>query len=139
MGERGGRGDLLQQLRGNNTPTGHYKALLPTPTTDMVTNRTKPYAQGGTPLTMALMPTPPVCGNYNRAGLSKASGDGLITHLKRSQLLPSPGASDARNASDYSDGLRGHSPQLRHLGNGRLNPRFVESMMRMPPNWTLPD
>lgn len=113
--------------------------LLPTPTTDMVSNRTKPYAQGGMPLTLALMPTPTVCGNYNAKGASPTSGDGLITHLKRVALLPSPGASDARNASDYSDCSRGHSPQLRHLGSGRLNPRFVESMMRLPQDWTLPD
>ena len=85
---------------------------------------------------MALMPTPTVCGNYNAKGASPTIGDGLITHLKRGALLPSPGASDARNASDYSDGSRGHSPQLRHLGTGLLNPRFVESMMRLPSGWT---
>lgn len=83
-----------------------------------------------------LMPTPTVSGNYNRRGASKSSGDGLITHLKRSRLLPTPVARDGRKASDYSDGSRGHSPRLCDLGNGRLNPRFVESMMRIPQDWT---
>lgn len=51
-------------------------------------------------------------------------------------LLPTPQAQDSRNCADYSDGSRGHSPQLRHLGSGRLNPRFVEWMMGLPPGWT---
>lgn len=51
-------------------------------------------------------------------------------------LLPTPQAQDHRNCADYSDGSRGHSPQLRHLGSGRLNPRFVEWMMGYPPGWT---
>lgn len=51
-------------------------------------------------------------------------------------LLPTPQAEDHRNCADYSDGSRGHSPQLRHLGSGRLNPRFVEWMMGLPPGWT---
>jgi hypothetical protein len=142
MGDRGGRGDLLQQLRGNNSPTGHYKALLPTPTTDMVTNRIKPYAQGGTPLTMALMPTPTVqdAEQAGGAGCIDRGNRGLSLYAAAKRgLLPSPGASDARNAADYSNGSRDHSPQLRHLGSGRLNPRFVESMMRLPQDWTLPD
>lgn len=51
-------------------------------------------------------------------------------------LLPTPQAQDSRNCADYSDGSRGHSPQLRHLGSGRLNPRFVEWMLGLPPGWT---
>ena len=51
-------------------------------------------------------------------------------------LLPTPQAQDFRNCADYSDGSRGKSPQLRHLGSGRLNPRFVEWMMGYPPGWT---
>lgn len=53
----------------------------------------------------------------------------------RGRLLPTPSASDERNCADYSDGSRGHSPQLRHLGRGRLNPRFVLWMMGYPPGW----
>lgn len=60
-----------------------------------------------------------------------ARGDG-----GRGRLLPTPQAQDHRNCADYSDGSRGHSPQLGHLGQGRLNPRFVEWMMGFPPGWT---
>jgi hypothetical protein len=113
-------------------------ALLPTPTMDMVSNRTKPYAQGGTPLTLALLSTP-------TATMSDRGGRGdLVQQLRGNNspsghyraLLPTPQAQDFRNAADYSDGSRGHSPQLRHLGSGLLNPRFVEWMMGLPSGWT---
>jgi hypothetical protein len=48
-GERGGRGDLIQAVRGNQN--SHFK----------------------------LWPTPTVCGNHNRKGASPTSGDGLAT------------------------------------------------------------
>jgi len=51
-GDRGGRGDLIQAVRGN--PNSHYR----------------------------LWPTPTVFGNYNRKGVSANSGDGLATALK---------------------------------------------------------
>lgn len=63
-----------------------------------------------------------------------ARGDG-----GKGRLLPTPQAEDHRNCADYSDRSRGHSPQLRHLGKGRLNPRFVEWMMGFPPDWTALD
>lgn len=97
-----------------------------------------------------LIPTP-TAGDANSAGSrntanSKAHygvsltdwvrGDGGVGRLLPS---PSPSASDERNCADYSDRSRGHSPQLRHLGRGRLNPRFVEWMMGFPPDWTALD
>lgn len=51
-------------------------------------------------------------------------------------LLPTLQAQDFRNCADYSDGSRGHSPQLRHLGKGRLNPSFCLWFMGFPANWT---
>lgn len=52
------------------------------------------------------------------------------------RLLPTLQAQDFRNCADYSDGSRGHSPQLRHLGKGRLNPCFCLWFMGFPPGWT---
>ena len=40
------------------------------------------------------VPTPTVCGNNNRKGLSQKSGDGLATWAKR-KMMPTPCASDA--------------------------------------------
>ena len=51
------------------------------------------------------------------------------------RLLPTPQAQDFRNCADYSSGSREHSPQLRHLGSGRLNHRFVAWMMGFPETW----
>lgn len=104
MADRGGRGDLIQQLRGNESPTGHYKTLLPTPT----------------------------------AGDASASGSRNTATSKAHPgiSLTDWAIGDGGNCADYSDGSRGKSPQLRHLGKGRLNPRFVEWMMDYPPGWT---
>lgn len=80
------------------------------------------------------MPTPTAKLGDPHPGVSLtdwARGDGGT-----GRLLPTPQAQDSRNCADYSDGSRGHSPQLRHLGSGRLNPRFVEWMMGLPPGWT---
>lgn len=121
MGDRGGRGDLIQQLRGNASPSGHYKALLPTPTASLgdSSGRTVP-----SPSTAQM-----------RYAQGKRNLDDWVA-LNGAGLLPSPGANDDRDCADYSDRSRGHSPQLRHLGKGRLNPRFVEWMMGFPLDWT---
>lgn len=65
-----------------------------------------------------LWPTPSVCGNYNRKGASKTSGDGLATAVK---MWPTPLARDSRTvrgggkdeelnrigAADYAGGASG--------------------------------
>lgn len=170
MADRGGRGDLIQQMRGNVSPSGHYKPMLPTPTANdygSTNNGHRPdgstYRTAGKPSlsTMArhgLIPTP-TASDANSSGSRNtdsskahpgvsltdwARGDGGTGRLNLEDwvqaggpgLLPSPGASDDKNCADYSDGSRGHSPQLRHLGKGRLNPNFVEWLMGFPKNWT---
>ena len=92
-----------------------------------------------------LIPTP-TAGDASASGsrntaTSKAHPGLSLTDWARGdggtgRLLPTPQAEDHRNCADYSDRSRGHSPQLRHLGKGRLNPRFVEWMMGYPPGWT---
>ena len=103
---------------------------------------TSVIASGSSPRD-ALLPTP-LASDCEQAGGIKAYMDGVrglsLTTWARIEthapLLPTPQAQDHRNCADYSDGSRGHSPQLRHLGKGRLNPRFVEWMMGYPPGWT---
>ena len=127
-GERGGRGDLIQAVRGN--PNKHYK-LWPTPITaydgrtmeawEVAKAKTKEklkaghYKKGcGAPGLMDLQravriwPTPTVCGNHNRKGASANSGDGLSTAAKEG--LPPNG--------------------------GALNPTWVEWLMGWPLGWT---
>ena len=121
---------------------------LPTP---MATDADKPrrspasIARGGGPkLLDALLPTP-TAGDASSSGSrntesSKAHPGVSLTDWARGdggkgRLLPTPQAQDFRNCADYSSGSRGHSPQLRHLGSGRLNHLFVAWMMGFPENW----
>ena len=126
-------------------------ALLPTPTA-----QDSEHAGGagciargkrGHSLTSAarLIPTPTAgdasaSGSRNTATSKAHPGisltDWAIGDGGTGRLLPTPQAEDHRNCADYSDGSRGKSPQLRHLGKGRLNPRFVEWMQGFPPGWT---
>jgi hypothetical protein len=92
-------------------------------------------------MVVAMWPTPTVCGNYNRKGASKNSGDGLATVVRR---YPTPGA----NEDSYR--LNGNSQQSNSLGaiarrealaespgsGGQLNPTWVEWLMGWPLGWT---
>lgn len=71
----------------NDEVAAMERGLLPTPVADDTGHRKKKYAQGGTPLSMAanLLPTPTTKGNYNKAGLSERSGDGLHTAVQKMQ------------------------------------------------------
>ena len=79
-----------------------------------------------------LWPTPTVCGNYNRKGLSKTSGDGLATAVQR---WPTPTAHMAKETNAPSEALR-NEPSLTSLVGGTLNPTWVEWLMGWPLGWT---
>ena len=112
-----------------------------------------------------LWPTPTVCGNYNKAGLSKSSGDGLATAVARSllpsprasdatrgpglrkdrtkpdnlatavKMLPTPTCNDAKNNGAASQHER-NSPPLNAIAGGPLNPAWVEWLMGFPLGYT---
>ena len=119
------------------------------------------------PLTDAIAsgswPTPTVKGNYNKAGLSSKSGDGLSTAVQR---WPTPTASDARKgyasppgqandrgretlsgavhafktptAAPWSHGGSGGELHKQVApGGGPLNPTWVEWLMGFPLGWTV--
>lgn len=70
-------------------------------------------------------PTPTVAGNYNRAGASLNSGDGLATAARSfPQALETP----TLGAPSSSAGLTSR----------QLNPAFVEWLMGFPAGWTVP-
>lgn len=88
------------------------------------------------------LPTPTVCGNYNRKGASPTSGDGLNTVLRR---LPTPCASDGDKWSNQSRAERIRKGQIVRLptalapegGNGgSMNPAWIEWFMGWPVGWT---
>lgn len=86
-------------------------------------------------------PTPTVCGNHNRKGASKTSGDGLATWVK-ARKVPTPQASDNRDRGGPS--MRcvkrrmeiGKQVLLSQTVDGPLNPPWVEWLMDWPEGWT---
>ncbi len=143
---------LAQQV---NTPT-----KWPTPT---ASDHTGPghAAQGGMNLrtAVALWPTPTVCGNYNRKGLSKSSGDGLATAVVTSLTKSCSVFTDAQIAkvktypTATATAYKGWSPNHKRMDSDdrldytieresyvpgqqtppmRLNPDWVEWLMGWP-------
>ena len=165
--DRGGRGDLLQALRGNCN--SHFKspmlpsprankwgledshgdtaawevlaAMLPTPRAsaneDRQTKLTPSQLAGkhGLSLRAALnnLPTPTVCGDYNRKGASSRSGNGLATVLNS---LPTPTAKLYGSNQGGAAGRTGKvRPSLESLTGG-VYPALREWMMGWPIGWT---
>ena len=88
-----------------------------------------------------LWPTPTVCGNHNRKGVSSKSGDGLATAVKK---WPTPVASMSKGSSPASltrkSGEDRSNDRLDHAvmasDGGPLNPTWVEWLMGWPEGWT---
>lgn len=79
-GERGGRGDLIQAVRGNENTHFRNRQTWSIPTANCSTGAGHQGRQGGLNLQTAVKwATPTVCGNYNKKGASAKSGDGLAT------------------------------------------------------------
>jgi len=96
------------------------------------------------PTAVRTWPTPTVCGNYNRKGLSPTSGDGLATAVK---MWATPQASDNRDRCNLSNpsiqrridlGKQINlSMQVKEASDGgSLNPTWVEWLMGWPLGWT---
>jgi len=86
------------------------------------------------PLTLAvkMWPTPSVCGNYNRAGASPTSGDGLATKVK---MWPTPTANEdaCGKPTGQMQAMLGNHPALGKTSeSGSLNPAWVEWLMGYP-------
>ena len=79
-------------------------------------------------------PTPTVCGNYNRKGASKTSGDGLATAVIK-RMWPTPTAHNAKEGAFPSEHNR-NTPTLSAQAGGSLNPPWVEWLMGWPLGWT---
>jgi hypothetical protein len=124
--------------------------LWPTPTTDSATERTKKYAQGGTPLTMAVQTWPtPAARDWKDTGentnYEKIAKKGKLAGAVK--MWPTPNASDNRDRGNLSDpaiqrriamgkqvGLTMAVKEKK--GGGTLNPTWVEWLMGYPSGWT---
>ena len=114
-------------------------SLLPTPCTvdsGALFNRSKsPNAKLrptlGAMAKFDLWPTPTVNGNYNSAGSSAKSGDGLATMARK---YPTPVVHDHKvGANGRGLGAMFHPQRT----GGQLNPTWVEWLMGWPLGWTV--
>jgi hypothetical protein len=78
-----------------------------------------------------MWPTPTVCGNYNKAGLSAKSGDGLATAVAK---WMTPNSRDWKDTGPIQGNRK--SPNLGTQVGGSLNPTWVEWLMGWPLGWT---
>ena len=81
----------------------------------------------------AMWPTPTVCGNYNRKGASKTSGDGLATAVLK---CATPTARDWRSGKASEATMERNSRPLSEQIGGLLNPTWLEWLMGWPIGWT---
>ena len=148
MGERGGRGDLIQVVRGNESPSGHYKTW-PTPkamdsrsagpgTKDETLTR-RAESQFGVNLAEAvqmdvrkLWPTPTRSDGMGGPGHSGRVGG---VNLRTTVTFPTPCARDWKDGAFPAEYER-NTPTLATHAGGQLNPQFVEWLMGFPLNWT---
>lgn len=134
--------------------------MWPTPTQDSAIERTKKYAQGGTPLTMAVQeeeqkmwPTPgardsnpPEPQEKWQARAKKKKEQGINLHFTLRQAVmkdqqkmwPTPTANE--DAAGRPEGkmqrMLGNHPDVRSQGIGTLNPTWVEWLMGFPIGYT---
>lgn len=86
----------------------------------------------------SLWPTPTVCGEYNRAGLSPTSGDGLRTAVLREAgaMWATPAARDEKGPSYRARRETGACLPGQVGESGRMNPAWLETLMGFPDGWT---
>jgi hypothetical protein len=138
--------------------------LLPTPTQDSASERTKKYKQGGTPLTVAvkMFPTPTVdCeeGGEQSKRVEQTKSGGFILRKKNNpnstfgaklsdamlyleKIYPTPTARDFKDVAYQPTWKKSRDQSLprtvlkNNKPGGKLNPNFVEFLMGYPMNWT---
>jgi len=126
---------LRERAGGGNTPGSHLS----------LTKAVHGWIKGrpGQAREECRIPTPTVCGNYNRKGSSPTSGDGLATFVK---MFPTPtvamtkgssgGAMTRKTGRSRSNDRLDYATEGAHPENGRLNPTWVEWLMGWPQGWT---
>ena len=138
--------------------------LLPTPTQDSASERTKKYKQGGTPLTVAvkMFPTSTVdCeeGGEQSKRVEQTKSGGFILRKKNKpnstfgaklsdamlyleKIYPTPTARDFKDVAYQPTWKKSRDQSLprtvlkNNKPGGKLNPNFVEFLMGYPMNWT---
>tara|TARA_B110000208_G_scaffold140293_1_gene169254 strand:- start:245 stop:1213 length:969 start_codon:yes stop_codon:yes gene_type:complete len=154
------RGEYSQRVKSALLTKEKESTFWPTVTTDSASSRTKKYAQGGTPLSMAVN-TWPTQETFPTPGTTEHRSDTLnLRHrVKQHQqlmlchhvrLYPTPSARDwkdrpgmAKTAVNPDGSERKRNDQLARAVyatenpiSGHLNPDWVEWLMGVPTGWT---
>lgn len=126
-------GEFWALLTPARLTSGSESGLWPTPLRNCGTGPGT-HGTGGLNIqtAVAIWPTPTKCGNYNRTGASKNSGNGLATVVK---MYPTPTVQDSKNNGPPSQSER-NTPPLNAVVGGKLNPLWVEWLMGWPLGWT---
>lgn len=116
-GERGGRGDLIQAVRGN--PNKHWTRLT-TPTADDTGLRKNKYAQGGSALSHLVLQLE------------------LVREYRRLPTVVSVSESGGRCGLDGGSHARAKmtEQEIKELTGGSLNPEWTEWFQGWPIGWT---
>jgi len=114
--------------------------LWPTPTQDAIFERKKKYAQGGTPLSMAVQ-------KEEAEIMAEVKNEAAM--YWEAQTWPTPTAGDAKGlgnrnlerskahaGTSLTDAVRGGQAPRRQGVGGKLNPTWVEWLMGWPLGWT---
>lgn len=137
-GERGGRGDLIQSVRGN--PNARHKRWQ-TPVADDAVDRVKGKLNSrGEPKLSAQVKLWPTPHGFSKDGRSNGPSWNELGRVVNQSLWPTP------QARDWKDGKNpkrhgNHSPSVAvaesapEMG-GSLNPTWVEWLMGWPIGWT---
>lgn len=116
----------------------------PTPTENGNHNRAGISPKAGDGLATAVQPWPTPKGtDGEKGGPGQVNGRGEVDSLPAAVqvevISPPPTTWPTPDANDYRSGGpngEGHTPQLRHLLRGLLNPDWVEALMCWPLKWT---
>jgi len=91
------------------------------------------FGNSNTPRRMLPTPTATLASHGGRITPSKAREGGMLTEaISARTFFPTPQAHDHRSGNGFDPSGRGHSPQLRHLTGGLLNPAWVLWLMGFP-------
>ena len=160
-------GECWERLTWERHTCGNESGLLPTPLASIGThggpNQRDSSGRPGLQMAAESWPTPTVCGNYNRKGASKNSGDGLATAVAKWPTPTKSGGGGGPGCSGRAGGLnlrtavtvyptplasntkanhlrgadKGKPREARSYGEtGQLNPTWVEWLMGWPLGWT---
>ena len=110
-----------------------------------IASRLPPLVRLTGEIASGLWPTPTA--NTSVAGISMATawkeaqrlhpqGRWTLATKLAERALPTPRAQDWRSGRGFKPDGRGHTPQLRHIAGGMLNPRWIEWLMGFPVGWT---